>query len=49
MKSYENYPVWNSLKRHTVRVYFTVQSRNICTTRDSRTDIYVNKLREVYV
>lgn len=46
MKSCENYPVWNSLKRRSVRVYFTVQS-NI--TQDSRTDIYVNKLREVYV
>lgn len=46
MKSCENYPVWNSLKRRTVRVYFTVQS---IITQDSRTDIYLNKLREVYV
>lgn len=51
MKSCENYPVWNSSKLRTVRVYFTVKSSNISITPDSRTDIYVNtsKLREVYV
>lgn len=47
MKSCENYPVWNSSKLRTVRVYFTVQSISI--TLDIRNDIYVNKLREVYV